>query len=42
MTDPAERLDRGAVLVEAGRLAAEGRPPGSITVDEVLAQLDSQ
>ena len=25
MSDPAERLDRAAVLVEAGRLAAEGR-----------------
>jgi 2-dehydropantoate 2-reductase len=24
----------------AGRLAAEGRPPGSLTADEVLAQLD--
>jgi xanthine dehydrogenase accessory factor len=26
MTDPSPRLDRQAVLVEAGRLAAEGRP----------------
>lgn len=26
MTDPSQRVDRGAVLVEAGRLAAEGRP----------------
>jgi 2-dehydropantoate 2-reductase len=26
----------------AGRLATEGRPPGSVTVDEVLAQLDGQ
>ena len=26
VTDPSQRLDRGAVLVEAGRLAAEGRP----------------
>jgi xanthine dehydrogenase accessory factor len=26
VTDPSPRLDRGAVLVEAGRLAAEGRP----------------
>lgn len=36
MSDPAERLDRSAVLVAAGRLAAEGRPFALATVVSVL------
>jgi xanthine dehydrogenase accessory factor len=35
MTDPARRLDRGAVLVEAGRLAAGGKPFVLATVTSV-------
>ena len=35
MTDPGTRLDRGAVLVEAGRLAAEGRRFALATVVSV-------
>ena len=35
MTGPSQRLDRGAVLVEAGRLAAEGRPFVLATVASV-------
>ena len=35
MTDPGTRLDGGAVLVEAGRLAAEGRPFALATVVSV-------
>jgi len=35
MTDPTQRLDRGAVLVEAGRLAAAGRPFALATVTSV-------
>ncbi len=36
MSDPAQRLDRGAVLVEAGRLTAEGRPFVLATVTSVV------
>lgn len=35
MTDPVRRLDRGAVLVEAGRLASAGRPFVLATVTAV-------
>ena len=35
VTEPTPRLDRGAVLVEAGRLAAEGRPFVLATVASV-------
>ncbi len=35
MTEPGQRRDRGAVLVEAGRLAAEGRPFALATVVSV-------
>ncbi|HEX6724655.1 MAG TPA: XdhC family protein [Gaiella sp.] len=35
MTEPSSRLDRSAVLVEAGRLAAEGRPFVLATVASV-------
>jgi xanthine dehydrogenase accessory factor len=36
VSDPAQRLDRGAVLVEAGRLAAAGRPFVLATVTSVV------